>query len=235
MKVKLHNPFQKLTKFEWILMCSSFVVVLVCSFLGGRTNPVSLVASLLGVAMLIFVAKGDVWGQVGTVVFSILYAVASYSNAYYGEMITYLGMTLPIAVFSVVSWLRHPYRETTEVRVNRIKGKEWALIFAAAVAVTTAFYFILRAFSTAQLALSTFSVATSFLASYLMFRRSPFYAVAYAANDCILIGLWVFAAIGNIEYLSMAVCFTVFLVNDIYGFVSWQRRSKKQREEENFS
>lgn len=32
------------------------------------------------------------------VLFSLLYGIISYAFAYYGEMITYLGMTMPMAV-----------------------------------------------------------------------------------------------------------------------------------------
>ena len=84
---------------------------------GGLT----LLASLIGATFLILNAKGNVWGQVLTVGFSLLYGVISYSTAYYGEMITYLGMTAPIAAASVVSWARNPARQgVREVRVNRL-------------------------------------------------------------------------------------------------------------------
>lgn len=71
----------------------------------------TLIASLIGVPSLIFCAKGNPVGQILMIVFSILYGIISYGFAYYGEMITYLGMTLPMAVFSLVSWLRNPYED----------------------------------------------------------------------------------------------------------------------------
>ena len=83
-------------------------------------------------------------------------------------------------------------------------------------------------FHTANLIPSTISVTTSFLAVYLTFRRSAFYAIGYAANDIVLIILWVLATISDISYLSVAICFVVFLVNDIYGFINWSRMQKRQ-------
>lgn len=50
-------------------------------------------------------------------------------------------------------------------------------------------YFILRAFNTANIIPGTISVTTSFVAVYLTFRRSPYFALAYAANDVVLIVL----------------------------------------------
>ena len=94
--------------------------------------------------------------------------------------------------------------------------------------VTLIFFFILRAFDTKNILPSTISVTTSFLAVYLTFRRSPFYAIGYAANDIVLLVLWTLAAMENISYLSMIVCFAAFLANDIYGFISWRKMAKRQ-------
>ena len=96
------------------------------------------------------------------------------------------------------------------------------------VVITVAFYFILKFFDTPNLIFSTLSVATSFLASYLTYFRSPFYAVGYAANDIVLIVLWVLASMQDTSYIPMVVCFVVFLLNDSYGFINWQRMKKRQ-------
>ena len=96
------------------------------------------------------------------------------------------------------------------------------------VVVTFAFYFILEAFETANIIPSTLSVATSFIAVYLTFRRSPYFALAYAANDVMLIILWTLAAVEDITYISVLICFVMFLVNDLYGFVNWKRMEKRQ-------
>ncbi len=81
---------------------------------------------------------------------------------------------------------------------------------------------------TSNLILSTISVTTSFLAVYLTFRRSAFFAAAYAANDIILIFLWLSATFSNISYLSVVICFVMFFANDIYGLVSWSKMQKQQ-------
>ena len=224
-----YNPFANLKKREWCLWIVSMIVVAASNLLTGETEPVTLAATLIGVTALIFVARGDVWGQVLTVIFSLLYAVVSWEFRYYGEMITYLGMTAPIAVLSVVSWLKNPYGEgRNEVKIQRLSRGHICLMILLCTAVTAAFYFILKAFGTPNLVMSTLSIVTSFLASYLMLCRCSFYALAYAANDIVLIVLWVLAAMENIVYAPMIVCFVMFFINDIYGFVSWKKREKVQ-------
>lgn len=217
------------SKFELGLWLGSIGTILVSYAVSGNTAWLYLVTSLLGATALIFVAKGNVIGQILTVIFSILYGVISFSYRYYGEMITYLGMTLPIAAASVIAWLRHPFGgKKTEVQVNRLRPAEYLFMGLAGTAVTVLFGFLLQRLNTANLPLSTLSVLTSFLAVWLSMRRSPFYALGYAANDIVLILLWSLASREDPQYLCMVFCFAAFLANDLYGFVNWKRMERRQ-------
>ena len=217
------------TKGEWALWSVSVVLVTAAHLLFDRTAWLTLAASLVGVTSLIFNAKGNPFGQLLMVVFSLLYGIISYSFAYYGEMLTYLGMTGPMALWALIAWLRHPYRgNRAQVEVGRLSRREVAFMLALSAAVTAVFYFILAAFGTAYILPSTLSVTTSFVAVYLTARRSPWFALAYAANDLVLIVLWVLAARESPSYVSVVVCFVAFLANDLYGFVSWRKMEKRQ-------
>lgn len=227
--IKFLNSFKNLTKIELILWLAS-VAAIVISFIAGSSKDVlTIIASLIGVTALIFVSKGDVLGQILTVVFSLFYAVISFRFNYYGEMITYLGMTAPIAVLSAVSWFKHPYENgKNEVKIARLTRTKAIALVLFTVAVTVLFYFILKYFNNANLFMSTVSIATSFSASALMLLRSPYYAVAYACNDVVLVILWIMASMEDISFLPMIVCFAIFLINDIYGFFNWRKMSRKQ-------
>ena len=109
--MKLRNPFSELTKGEWLLYGGSMGVILLSFLLGSVMDPLVLVASLLGATALIFVAKGDPFGQIVTVVFALFYGWISFRFRYYGEMITYLCMTSPIAIASAVAWYKNPYEQ----------------------------------------------------------------------------------------------------------------------------
>ena len=229
---KLKSLFSYFSKGEWLLWSSSAALIIVSFFLFDRENYLTLAASLLGATSLIFNAKGNPAGPLLIIFFSLLYGRISYTFAYYGEMITYLGMTMPMSVFALISWLKNPYQGNhAEVAVDSLKKKEIGWMAGLTAAVTVLFYFILKFFSTANLIPSTLSVTTSFLAVYLTFRRNPYYALAYAANDVILMILWSLAAVSDPSYLSVVVCFLTFLVNDIYGFINWLRMQKRQQAE----
>ena len=167
--------FKSFTLFEWLSWSLSVITIIVFFVVFKNTQYLYLAGSLIGVTALVFVSKGNPVGQILTIVFSVFYGIISYSFNYYGEMITYLGMSAPIAVWAVVSWLKNPYNgNRSEVKVNSLSRKEWCFFVMAAVIVTVAFYFILRALNTANLIISTISVLTSFMAAYLTARRSRF-------------------------------------------------------------
>ena len=105
-----------------------------------------------------------------------------------------------------------------------VAGAAWI----GAAAITVLFYFVLEYFNTSNIVPSTISVTTSFVAVYLTFRRSPWFALAYASNDVVLIVLWIIASAEDISYLPMVFCFVAFLANDLYGFFNWRRMQREQ-------
>ena len=228
--MKFRNPFHDLTRFEWGLWLTSVAVVIASYLIGGGDGSLNMIASLIGVTALIFVAKGHVTGQILTVVFAVFYGIVSFYFHYYGEMITYLCMTAPIAMLSIISWLRHPYEDTNEVEVAHVTKKQVLIMVILAILVTIAFYFILSWLNNANLLVSVISVTTSFVACYLAFLRSPYYALGYAANDIVLIILWVMATLDDISYLPMVICFVMFFANDIYGYYNWKKMRNRQEQ-----
>ncbi len=217
------------SKTDILIWLSSIVLIIVPFLIFDRENFMTLTASLVGVTALIICAKGLPVGQVLMIAFCTFYGIISYKMAYYGEMLTYMCMTGPMAIFALVSWLKNPFQKgKAEVKVSKISTREYLFLAFLTIAVTAIFYFVLKYFNTANLIPSTISIATSFVAVYLTFRRCEYFYLAYAANDVVLIVLWVLATLTDISYISVITCFAVFLINDIYGFCSWKKIKNRQ-------
>ena len=225
----MSNPIKALSRNEKIFWLVSLAIVALSNVFSQDFSMLTLAAALIGVTAVLFGAKGNVWGQILISVFAILYGIISWQNRYWGEMITYLGMSLPMALWSIYTWIRNPSAENNaEVKINKLNAKNYILLIASGVAVTVGFYFMLKFFDTPNLIFSTLSIMTSFFAAALTMLRSSYFALWYAMNDVILIVLWVLAAINNPIYIPVIVNFVVFLFHDLYGFYSWKKREKKQ-------
>lgn len=219
------KDFSYFTKGEVIMWTVSIFLIFLCFFAFDRENYTTLAASIIGVTSLLYNSKGNAAGQALSIAFSLLYGLISFKSHYYGELITYIGMTLPMSVITLISWLKNTNKDenSSEVKIGKVKLSEVIILIFITTGVTIGFYFILKYFNTENLLISTFSVATSFAAAYLSFRRSAYYPVIYALNDIVLIVLWGMQSINDISYISVVICFGVFAMFDIYGFINWRK------------
>ena len=224
----MKNPIKNLSKVEWIIWMMSLLILSISYMLSGDVDMLTLIATWMGVTSLIFAAIGNVWGQILMVVFSILYAIISWRYQYWGEMITYLGMTMPMAIWSTITWIRNPAENGKEVAIQKLTLKhiKWLLFFS--VLITMVFWYVLYLLNTPNIVLSTISITTSFYAASLTMLRSSYYALWYALNDIVLIILWMMASIESPAYIPVVVNFIIFLINDMYGFLSWKKRESVQ-------
>lgn len=232
-RIKSNNPIRSLSKKEWAIWIGSLLVVTISNVISGDIDLLTLFAALVGATSLIFAAKGNVWAQILMIVFSILYGIISWRFRYWGEMITYLGMTLPMAVWSTITWIKNPSEENgNEVAIQKLNWKHAATLSFFCFIVICVFYFLLRVLDTPNVIFSTISIMTSFLAAALTMLRSSYYALGYAANDIVLIVLWILASRENPMYIPVVVNFLIFFFNDMYGFVSWKKRETGGKYEE---
>ena len=227
----MNNPIKTLTKREWSIWLGSIIIVLISNLATKDFDLLTLVAALTGVTSLIFAAKGNVWGQVLMILFSILYGIISFRFRYWGEMMTYLGMTLPMAVWSTITWIENPSENNgNEVQIQSLSKKHIVALCISGIIVTAVFYYILKSFNTPNIIFSTISIITSFIAASLTMLRSSYYSVWYAVNDVVLIILWVLASLKDPAYIPVVVNFSIFFMNDMYGFMSWKQRELEQAE-----
>ena len=218
--------------FEIGLLSVSVVAIICCFIFSSDKDYLSLASSILGVVTVVFTSKGLLLAPILSVVYSIVYTIISVGQRYYGEAIIYMLIMIPMQVITIVGWFRNKKTDSDVVEVGKVSKKEYLILSGVTVVMTFAFYFLLKVLNTAQLVVSTISLITSALATYLVFRRSSNYALFYILNDIILIVLWTIAlAAQGTSFLPVVVSFYVFFINDVYGFIRWKRQEKLQGKE----
>lgn len=222
--------FKDWTRFEIYFLIISLLIITICFILGTDKNRLSLAASLLGVVTVLCGAKGLIFAPIINIIYNILYIILSYSQRFYGEVLIYIFMMIPLNVITIISWGKNKSKENENiVAVNKISKNEYIILSFITIVVTFGFYYLLKVLNTNAIVISTISLVDSFLASYLLLRRCSNYAFAYIVNDIVLISLWMHAIKNNgIAYLPMVITFSIFLINDIYGLIIWKKREKLQ-------
>ncbi len=186
-KEDLYKKTGYFTKTEIALWCISALTVTVSFFIGGGRDYLNLAASLVGITSLILCAKGNPLGQVLMIVFSIMYGTVSLSFRYYGEIMTYLGMTAPMAMFSLVSWLKNPYEgNRSEVRLDSLSKRSAAVMAVLTVVVTALFLFYTQRIGNSKHYTEHHIGCDQLYSRVPDLQRSRFLSFAYAMNDICL-------------------------------------------------
>ena len=136
--------FKDWSIFEIILLIASPLVILTVGLI-FKSDALTMLASIVGVLCVLFTAKGLAVSQFLGIAIAILYSIVSYRNGYYGEMIIYLVIMLPMHIWGVIEWLKHKNKNTNTVEVNSIKWQEWVVVAICSVIVFMGFYFLLKA------------------------------------------------------------------------------------------
>lgn len=224
--------FQDWTKLERILLFGSVILVSLVGVI-FKSDLLTTICSIVGIVTALLLAKGKNLGQIFGLLIVALYSIVSFKNGFYGEVIIYLFIMLPMYIIGIVSWIRHQSKETNTVEVNEIKKKEWIIVSFVSVVVFIGIYFLLKLFNTKELFISSLSVIDSLFAIYLGVRRSKYSFHFYVLNDLILILLWGIPVIsGELLLIPMVFNPIINLINDLYGIYNWRKLENIQKRKE---
>jgi len=159
--------FKDWTKFEKVLLFTSIILVALVGTI-FKAEILTTICSIVGIITALLLAKGKNLGQIFGLLIVALYSIVSFKNKYYGEVIIYLGITLPMYIIGIVSWLKHQNKETNSVEVNNIKIKEWVIVSFVSMFAFVGIYLLLKTFNTNQLFISSLSVIDSLFAIYVL-------------------------------------------------------------------
>ncbi len=225
----IKKVFGKWNAIELIFYIAGLALIITMSICFGA-SWMSAVTGIFGLSCVLFAAKGKIIGIFFTWVMIVFYSILSYKNKYYGEVFINLCMMFPMTIIQLISWLKNLGKDYV-VKVNSITKKEIIIVCSAAALAFVAFYFILRALNTSQLIFSTISIVTSVLATYFQSRRSKYGFLAFLVNDAVLCVLWLFATLEDIKNVAMLTAVALYVVSDIYGFISWGILQKRQQKD----
>ena len=217
------------TNFEKVLLFGSIIIVGLVGIL-FKSDLLTISCSIVGIITALLLAKGKNLGQVFGLLITILYSIVSFKNKYYGEVLIYSLLMLPMYIIGIITWINHKNEKTNSVEINSINKKEWVIVSIVFVWVFICIYYLLKAFNTNELVVSTISVLASLFAVYLQIRRSKYSFSFYMVNDIILMFLWGMPVVrGSYILFPMLLNPTINLINDAYGFYNWKKTEKIQK------
>ena len=225
---EINKYFKNWTLFERIILSLSLVAIFVIGII-FKSDLFTLFTALTAVTTTILLAKGKKEAYIFYLICSILYIYVSFNNRYYGEVLLYLFLILPMCISSLITWIRHPNKDTNTVEVNYVSKKEKSIVYLSTVPISLGLYFLLKAFNTSELIASTFTFVCSLLANYFQIRRSKVSFYFLFIEDASLLVLWLIPIVkGDLSLLPLTINSTFNLIFDSYGVYNWKKLEKKQ-------
>ncbi len=217
------------TKIEKYLLFSSIILVSLVGII-FEAKLTTTISSIGGILTALLLAKGKNLGQVFGVISAFLYSFVSFKNKFYGEVIIYMCIMLPMYLIGILSWIKHQSKKTNTIQINNIKLKEWIIISIICIIAFIGIYWLLKIFDTKELFISSLSVVSSLFAIYLGIRRSKYSFYFYIMNDFILIMLWGLPVLsGTVSLIPMVFNPIINFINDSYGIYNWNKLEKIQK------
>lgn len=225
----IYNYFKDWNLFEKLYLFVGIVVEILTSIIFNGT----IIDSLYTITYLttaILMSKGKVESYFIGIISVFFYGIVSYNQGYYGELLITIFLTFPMMIIGIISWLKHQDKDEDVVIISSLSKKEIVFAFSSQLILFWVYYFLLKAFNTDLLMISSLSIVTSVLATYFEARRSELSLFCYVANDLILITLWMIPIInGDTSLISVLIGPMLLLVNDIYGSYNWKRLKDIQK------
>jgi len=216
---KIKKYFSEWNKFESYFLIIGIVISILSSLIFNGTIIYTLYTLTYFITTLL-TAKGKVECFFVGFVSVFFYAIISFNQAYYGELLITVFLTMPIMIIGIVSWLKHKAQEENVV----------IMAFVSQLIFFWIYYFILNMFNTDLLIISSISIVVSVLATYFEARRSEISIYCYTINDIILIILWLIPVLsGDKGLITVLIGLVLLLMTDLYGIYNWNILKKKQK------
>lgn len=223
----MNNLLKDWNKFEKTLLFVSIILISISGII-NKSEILTIITSFLMIICALTQAKGKVISQFIGVIAIILYSIVAFKNQYYGEVIIYVIVLLPMYLIGIYSWITNKNEDTNTVNQNDLSKKEWIILGTLDILLFGVLYFILKYFNTSQLIVSTLSMLASLMANYLIVRRNKYSFLFYIINDLILVILWGIPVLqGDFRLIPILIDPVLLLINDSYGWKNWNKNEKE--------
>lgn len=181
------------------------------------------IAAICGILSVVLCAKGKKSGFIFGLVNVIFYAIISYNNLYFGEVMLNTFFYIPMNIISYILWSKNDNKKTKEVKARSLSIP--AIIISAIVIliITFGYHLLLVSLGGAMTYLDGLTTILSIFATILMAARYAEQWFYWIIVNIITVGLWIIA--GN---PVMIVMWSAYLINAIYGYIKWLLKSGKQ-------
>ena len=242
-RLEVLKALQAQTKIRIIWYIAFFIFGIICLILEPKSwfYVLDLYVLLFNIDL---VSEGKLIGVYIGIIECYMYAYICYLSGLYGEVIKMLAISVPLNIFTVISWTKN-LREQKKVSYSEKKTEEktvvvrklnkksfvWiALLFAA---IYVGCYFLLKWLNTSALIFSAGVLGCTLFSkvlSALRFKENWWFSIV---SNLIASGMWIQVIIESsatgLNLLELPALFSTFacLTNAFFGYATWKSLYRK--------
>ncbi|MED7788855.1 nicotinamide riboside transporter PnuC [Francisella sp. 19X1-34] len=218
----------------WLVCC--IILTVAIAFLSGSSSFI-LIFSIISITNLILAAKGKVFNYVLGLVGAVMYAVISYQNHVWGQLLLAVLFLCPVQFYGWYNWTKpQNTTEKKQIKIRELTFNQFFRIILLILIVSTIYgYFVLHLYFGQNVGLVADAIVevTSIVAFILTVLLYKEFWILWLTVDVLTISIWVDGILDSvitIAIIPVIITKLVALVNAIYGYISWRKLYNLQRE-----
>ena len=239
-RIEILNKLRKQSKFTLYWFATFIVLGLVCLFLdpAGWFNVFDLYILMINIHL---VAKGKLVGIYVGILECVFYAFICFNSALHGEVFKVFAITIPLNIFSIISWMRSArkqkqdkYVETKQedIVIKKLSKKSKPIYLLAIVLCSGVAYVLLRFVigQTNALVLSSIALSISIVGKVMTAKRYMESYVLFLFGNIICLFMWGQTMIQTgfvLADITMIVYYLACFTMDIYAYDLWKAMYRK--------
>ncbi len=210
---------KKWTLWNYYLITALIVISIVCII--NESSLLFSVSSITGIIYTLFVVKNIKWGLIFGIINVSTYGYICIKASLYGGIIYNLGYCLPMLIWGTINWFRLDKKDHSGIKF--IKRNHRLNIIILSIISIIIYGSILYFLEGKNIVLDSIASVLGYLGIYLLtnkyYEQWPVFIIVNSTN----LILWITLTIKNINSLPLAVMWLVYLINSIYGQISWKK------------
>lgn len=210
----------------WLLV---FTILIIGLSIYWRDTITGIACSLSGIWCVVLVAKGKISNYWIGIVNIILYAIISYGNKYYGEVMLNAFYFLPMQFVGAYVWIKNKKPNTKDgIIVKTLTNKNRVIWVIVSILGVMAYGKVLELLGGNLPYVDSMSTVLSIMAMLLMVYRFIEQWILWIIIDIVTIILWFIAMMKGGNDISILLMWTAYFFNAIYGMYNWIKMYKLQ-------
>ena len=210
-----------------IWMVIAIMLVVIPSIMTDA-NILQVIASISGVIYVFNIVVENKYGQLFGALNSLLNAVLMLSNGVYGTFIYNMSYCIPIQIYTFFTWGKDKSGQDRTV-ISRYTSKQRIGIVFIASTIITIYAIIANKLNVEFALVDGICIILGILGLYMTSRKRIEQWPCYIVTNIAMLTFWIIKCTENINNIQMAIMCVIFMLNNIYGWIAWNKKLNKDK------